>query len=373
MTSAGMLLGAGLDAVDTPALIVDMNVMEANVASMALLARESGLVLLPHVKSHKTPALAWLQIRAGASGVTCQKLGEAVVMADAGIREILLATPVVGPIKTRRFVHLSQMASVTSVVDSEDGARLLSAELVSSGLCADVLIAIDVGYRRGGVGVEQATQLANVIRFDLPGLRVVGVMAYEGQLYDYRSAEAVAVEARKAYSLLGDVADAIRAGGTAIRRVSVGASAGARVAGAHPAVTELRAGSYLFNDRSQIAMGSADESECALTVLATVVSTPSSDRAVIDAGAKALGNAELPGVPGFGLMREHGDSVLERLADEHGIVNVVGGARPFRVGERIRVIPNSHTLAVNQFSELVGVRGDTVEWVWSIAARGQSQ
>jgi len=359
-----------LPELDTPSILIDLDVMEANLASMTSIAADGGKQLRPHAKSHKSPHLAWQQIRAGAVGITCQKLAEAEVMARAGIKDILVVTPVVGEIKLLRFFGLLRMARLTAVVDSLDQAEPLDRMARDRGEIVDILVEVDVGYHRGGRDPHDAVAFASRVARSYPNLRLGGVMAYEGHLYDLRDADAVASEAHRAYDELGLVAKSLEHAGVPSPTVSVGASAAARVAANHEAVTEIRAGSYLFNDLSQVAMGSATEAQCALTVLATVVSVPAKDRAVTDAGAKALTYTPLSGFPGYGRMITHPDSVIARLADEHGIVSVPPGARPFHVGERIRIIPNSHTVVVNEFSEMIGVRGGTIEWRRPIAARG---
>lgn len=359
-----------LDGIDTPALVVDLDVMEANLGSMASLVASAGMRLRPHAKSHKSPALAWQQLRAGAAGITCQKLAEAEVMASAGIPDILVATPVVGEVKARRFVSLLRRTKLTTVVDSLPPARVLDEMLGARDLSTDALVEVDVGYGRCGLPPRDVAEFAVELKRSCPNLRFTGIMAYEGQLYDLRGADAVGTEAARIYDLLAEVAGHLRDAGLPPMTVSVGASVAARVAVRHLAVTEVRPGSYLLNDLSQVAMGGVSEAQCALRVLATVISVPAADRAVIDAGAKALTFAPLPGFPGYGRMVTHPDSVIARLADEHGIISVPAGARPFSVGERVAIIPNSHTVVVNEFSEMVGVRGEDVEWRFPIAARG---
>jgi D-serine deaminase-like pyridoxal phosphate-dependent protein len=359
--------------VDTPALVVNLDQMEKNIAAMASFGRTHDLAIRPHIKSHKIPELAWKQVKAGAVGITCQKLGEAEVMADAGLSDILVSYPIIGPLKLRRLMDLAQRVSVTTLVDSLAGAAPLSAAAQAEGLTLDVVVEVDDGYHRCGVPPEEVPPLARAVAHELRGLRFVGILAYEGHIYDLASRDAIRRAALESYDLMGRVADALRADGIPPERVSVGASSIAYLAAEHPAVTELRPGTYIFNDRSQLSIGAATVDECALFVLATVVSVPAQDRAIIDAGTKALTFSPIAGVSGYGQIVGHEESAIARLADEHGIIEVPDGARPFHVGERVMVIPNSHAPVVNAFSDLIGMRNDSVECVWQIAARGRMQ
>lgn len=358
--------------IDTPALIVDLDVMEANLASMTSLVTAHGLALRPNVKGHKIPAFAWRQVRAGAVGITCQKLSEAEVMVDSGLVDLLVAVQVIGAAKIERLVGLARRAKLTTVVDSLVGAEPIARAFADRGMTIDVLLEVDIGYHRCGVDAPDATALAQGIS-RLQGLNFVGVMGYEGHLYDLAGKDAVETAARQAYELLAGVAERLRDAGIDVERVSVGASTGARAAVGVHGITEIRAGSYLFNDRAQIQMGSAEPATCAATVIATVISVPTEDRAVIDAGSKALTPTTLGGMPGYGDILGHEDAVLERLSDEHGMISLRATRNPFSVGDRVRIIPNSHTVVFNQFAEVYGVRNGNVEAVLAVAARGMMQ
>jgi D-serine deaminase-like pyridoxal phosphate-dependent protein len=365
--------GSTLTEIDTPALVVDLEQMDANIAGMANLTCGTGTDLRPHAKTHKIPALAWRQIEAGAVGITCQKLGEAEIMVDAGLDDILVTFPIVGPLKIARLLHLARRAHMTTVVDSLAAARPLSQAAEAQAMTLDTLIEVDVGYRRCGVSADEAPDLARSLVEACPGLRVRGVLAYEGHLYNLAGSGEVAAAATAAYDLLGEVANRLRDLDIPMECVSVGASAAVETAVRHPAITELRAGSYIFNDRAQVMMGGATEDQCALTVLTTVVSAPTRDRAVIDAGAKALTFTTLPGVEGYGCIRNHEDAVLDRLSDEHGMISAPSGGKSFAIGERLQIVPNSGSVVINEFSDLIGVRAGVVECVWAIAARGRMQ
>ncbi len=358
--------------IDSPALIVDLDVMEANLASMTQLAGSNGIDLWPNIKGHKIPALAWRQVRAGAAGITCQKLSEAEVMVNAGFTDVLVAVQVIGAQKIERLLRLARRVRLITVVDSLEGATAISEVFARQDRTIEVFLEIDMGYRRCGVNAADAPALGRRIS-QLPGLELIGVMGYEGHIYDLSGKVEVLVAARKSYELLIGASASLRDAGIDAPRVSVGASAGVEVAVETPGITEIRAGSYLMNDRAQIAMGAADSARCAATVLATVISVPNPSLTVIDAGAKALTATTLPGLAGYGLILGNGDAILERLSDEHGMIATGGGGNPFHVGDRVRIIPNSHTVVFNQFAEVYGVRNGKVEVVLPVAARGMMQ
>jgi len=357
--------------IDSPALVVDLDVMEANLASMAALTGAHGIDLWPNIKGHKIPALAWRQLRAGAAGVTCQKLAEAEVMVDAGVADVLVAVQVIGAYKVERLRRLARRARLITVVDSWEGAQAISDSFARSDQKIEAFLEIDIGYHRCGVSAADALGLARRIS-ELSGLKLVGVMGYEGHLYDLKGEAAVLAEARRSYDLLVGVSDSLQSAGIDAPRVSVGASSGVEAAVEVTGITEVRAGSYLMNDRSQIAMGSADTARCAATILATVISVPAATRAVIDAGAKALTATAISGIDGYGTLVGHDEAVLERLSDEHGMIATTGRNR-FRVGDRVQVIPNSHTVVFNQFAVVYMVRKGEVEAVLPVAARGMMQ
>ena len=367
------LPGMCINDIDTPALLVDMDVMEANILRMAAFTRAHGIALRAHVKNHKIPDLAWRQVRAGAVGIVCQKLGEAEVMADAGLEDMLIPYPIIGPIKVRRLLALARRVQVITVVDSYEGAAAISAAAVAEGQCISTMIEVDTGYHRCGVAPEEAAPLAQAIIREMPGLRFTGLMAYEGHVYSLTTPEGADAEAVRSFDRLAACVAQVRASGIPVACVSSGSSVTFRAAAANGSITEIRAGGYLFGDRSVMELGGASLADCSLTVLSTVVSVKGGNHVVIDAGAKTLSLATLDGVPGYGLVLGHEESPIGRIADEHGMIQVPENGRPFVLGERIQIVPNEHTTVVNQFSELIGVRAGRVEQVWPIAARGFMQ
>lgn len=358
-----------LDAVETPAVLVDLDIVVRNIGTMAERARASGVRLRPHAKTHKVIEIGRMQVAAGAAGVSLAKTGEAEVFAAAGFDDIFIAYPVVGADKGRRLLALAERVRLAVGVDSEDGARTLSTVFQGGGRPLDVLLKVDVGFHRVGVEPARAVEAARRIA-NLPGLRLRGLYSFAGHAYSAETPEGVARVGKDEGSILVQTAQRIRDDGLEVEEVSVGSTPTAPHAMAIPGVTECRPGVYVFNDASQVSLGACGLEDCALTVLATVVSVPAPDRAVVDAGSKTLSSDPLrPRVAGFGFVLGR-RSRLARLSEEHGVIEVVAG-ESFRVGERIRVLPNHACVVANLHDRLLGVRGSVVEGEMTVAARGR--
>ncbi len=345
-----------IDDVETPALLVDLDLVERNVTEMQAYCDAHGLALRPHVKTHKLPQLARLQLDAGAVGICCQKLGEAEVMVDAGIDDVLITFPLIGERKAARLAELAGRARLGVAVDSYASGSVLSDALHAAGASVDVLVDCDVGYGRTGVASpSEAAELAARLS-SLPGLHVKG-------LFTYPCPAGTAEWLAEATRGLVD-------GGTDVETVSVGGTPTARRVHEVPGVTELRVGTYVYGDRSCIASESVARDRCALTVRATVVSRPTPDRALLDAGTKALTSDTL-GLEGFGELLEHPEANLYRLDEEHGYVDVSGCVSPPGLGDAVRVIPNHACVVTNMFDEVVVHRSGTIVGTWPVAARGK--
>ncbi len=358
-----------LDSIETPAVLVDLDVVERNIGAMAERARRHGVRLRPHAKTHKVVEIGRKQIAAGASGLSVAKVSEAEVFAAAGFDNLFVAYPVVGADKGRRLLALSDRARLAAGVDSSDGAQTLDTVFRGSGRRLDVLLKVDVGFHRVGVPPERATQVARSIS-DLSGLRLRGIFTHAGQAYLAESPDGVADVGRSEGSILVDTAQRIRDSGIEIEEVSVGSTPTAPHAMAIPGVTSCRPGNYVFHDASQVSLGTCGLEDCAMTVLATVVSVPVPERAVVDAGSKTLSSDPLrPRGAGFGFVLGR-ESRLARLSEEHGVIDVVAG-EAFRVGERIRILPNHACVVSNLHDRLLGVRGGVVETELVVAARGR--
>jgi D-serine deaminase-like pyridoxal phosphate-dependent protein len=345
--------------VDTPALVADLDAVERNVARMQARCDERGLELRPHIKTHKLPALAHLQLAAGAVGIACQKLGEAEVMAAAGVRDILLTYPLIGAAKARRFAALAERIAMAAAGDSEAVPLGLSGALAEIGASADFLVECDTGYGRTGVQSPEAAAELGALADALPGLRFAGFMTYP-TLPGTGAWLAAAVDAATARGLHPRW---VSGGGTPSERW--------RATDDAPALTEVRAGTYVYGDRMCVADGSVARADCALHVRATVVSRPAPGRAIIDAGSKALTSDRPPGLDGHGELLEYPGARVPKLDEEHGYVDLTACQRSPEVGEVVTVLPNHACGATNLYDEVVAHRDGRVVAIWPVAARGK--
>lgn len=346
--------------IETPALLIDAPRLRANVEAMAAAAREGGVALRPHAKTHKMVEVAALQLEAGAAGLTVAKLGEAEVFVDGGCADILIAYPLIGDTKLERLAALARRARVAVALDSLEVARAIA----EAGADVRVRIEVDTGQHRAGVAPDGVSALAREVA--ALGLRVEGVMTHEGQAY---GADDLAAATRDAAAQMRDAAACLRD-----PVVSLGSTPTARFAAREPGVTEIRPGTYVFHDRTQIAHQAATPNDLAAFVLATVVSRPAPDRAVVDAGTKVLSSDRLnaPGAPiDFGAIDETGWPLV-RASEEHGVVATPPNA-PIAIGDQVRIVPNHVCPVVNLFDEAVIVDGDREIDRWRVAARGLSR
>jgi D-serine deaminase-like pyridoxal phosphate-dependent protein len=363
------VIGSRLADVSTPAVLVDLDILERNIARMAERARQAGIRLRPHGKTHKCPEIARLQLAAGAAGLSVAKVGEAEVFAAAGFDDLFVAYPTVGEDKGRRLLRLADRVRLAVGVDSIEGAESVAGPFRAAGRTLDVLLKVDVGFGRVGVPPEQAADLARRLA-EIRGLRLRGVFTHAGHGYSAGTREELEAIALHEGTALAAAAKSVRTAGLPLGDVSVGSTPTAPSAMAVPGVTECRPGNYVFHDASQLELGACTLADCALTVLATVVSTPAPGRAVIDAGSKTLSSDPLrPRAGGYGRLLGR-RSRIERLSEEHGIVAVADG-ESFHVGERVSVLPNHVCVVANLHDRLIGTSGDRVEAVLHVAARGR--
>ncbi len=352
----------------TPSVLIDLDVLEANVRAMQARARTAGVRLRPHAKTHKSPEVGRLQLAAGAAGLTLAKTSEAEVFASLGFEDIFLGYPIVGADKARRLLALADRIRLAVGVDSEVGARSLGDVFHAAGRRLPVRLKIDCGYHRVGVAPEDAVAAARRIAA-LPGIAFSGVFTHGGQGYAGRTAAEVSEAGRLEARVVAAAAEAIRAAGLPVDEVSLGSTPTARAGMSEPGVTETRPGTYVYNDFSQVNLGSCRLEDCAMTVVATVVSSPAPDRAVVDAGSKTLSNDPLrPADGGHGAILGR-RSRLARLSEEHGVIAVEPG-ESFAVGERVRILPNHACNVSNLHDRLVAVRDGRVEGQITVAARG---
>jgi D-serine deaminase-like pyridoxal phosphate-dependent protein len=359
--------GLPLADVDTPALLLDLDAFERNLRTMTDAVRPLGVRLRPHAKSHKCPEIAKRQIAAGAVGVCVQKTAEAEALVDGGVADVLIANEVVGSAKLDRVAALAQRAQVGICVDDPVAAGALDDAARGAGVRIDVYVEIDVGANRCGVAPgEPALRLAQVVSGSA-NLRFAGIQAYHGAaqhlrpVAERRAAIAAAVEkARRTRDLIEDAGLACD--------VVTGAGTGTfLIEGVSGVYNELQPGSYVFMDADygRNSWEGFPRFEQSLVILATVMSAPTAERVVIDAGLKAhsfdSGMPEVVGWPGVAYVRP---------SDEHGVLTVAAGARAPRLGEKLRLIPGHCDPTVNLYDWLVCHRGDRVEAVWSVTARG---
>ena len=342
---------------DTPAAVVDLDRLETNIARWQAEADRLGLANRPHVKTHKCVEIARRQLDAGAVGLTCQKVGEAEVMADAGFTELLIPYNLLGEAKLARLAALLRRATVSVTVDD---ARLLPGLSQAAGAAGSelaVLVECDTGLGRAGVGSpDAAIELARAIA-GTEGLRFGGFMTYPSLPGATAFLQAAVDGARSA----GLDAPVVSAGGTP----TMWSAEGLR-----PIVTEYRVGTYVFHDRATVAAGAGGLDDVALTVRATVVSRPASDRAILDAGSKALTFDPGPD-EGHGLVLEAPHSAIVKLNEEHAYVDL-DPADTLELGQQVRVVPNHACVVSNLFDSFVVVRDGAVVEEWCVAARGRS-
>lgn len=341
------------EALDTPCVIIDTCKMELNIRTMAETARSRGVRLRPHAKTHKMPWVAEKQLLAGAVGITVAKIAEAEAMADHGIADVFVAYPLVTPAKIARAIRLSRRIRLIVGADSLEGARRLSEAAKRSGTELEVRLEVDTGLRRTGAPYEEAAALAQRIHA-LPGLRLTGIYTFRGALYDGRPTLDVRSAGEEEGRMMAALAQRIRASGIPLADVSVGSTPTAAWAAAAAGVTEIRPGTYVFQDRMTAAFGVCGLDDCAGVVHVTVVSRPAADLAVIDGGSKTFAtdvqpNTEPLRLQGFGHVIGLEDAVLERLTEEHGMLRLGTAAQAARltIGDVLHIVPNHICSTIN--------------------------
>jgi D-serine deaminase-like pyridoxal phosphate-dependent protein len=361
---------ATLDTLETPALVVDLDRMERNLDRAAAYAAAHGLALRPHVKTHKSPAVAAAQLSRGARGLTCATPFEAEVMAEV-CDDLLIAYPPVGAARASRLARLPRTARVVVALDSAHAVDDMAAAARAAQRTVGVYVELDLGMHRVGVeGTAQAIALARRVTA-APSLELAGIAFYPGHIRESVDEQQGALRA------LGDRLERelqqLAAAGIRPAVVSGGSTPTLWHTHELPGVTEFRPGTYVYNDRTTAAIGACAWDDCALTVLATVVSTAVPGQAVIDAGTKALGREPVRGVAGegFGQILGRPEVLVSRMSEEHGILDLGSSSWRPAVGERVRVIPNHVCIVVHLADLVYGVRGDRPVTSWPVAARGR--
>jgi len=378
---------AHLDDVATPIPVVHLELLRSNLASWAEAIAAHGVRLRPHAKTHKTVEVARMQLEHGAAGLTVAKPSEGLALLRSGVSDVFVAYPVVGEVRTAQLLELARHVRVSCCIDDLGAATALSEAAVDVGTSIDVLVDVESGLRRTGLPPEVAVELG-VAAAALPGANVTGVFTYAG----YPSMNPEAAE-RRAWAhqearTAVEVSDELREAGVAIDTVSVGGTPTARFAAEVAGVTEVRPGIYAFGDANYGRVGATRLEDCALRILATVVSRPSPDHAVVDAGTKALAaDAGLDGT--FGYLPAHPRVQLTRVWEEHGVLELPpadgasgnapgqssGGAGQtsarvdLQVGDRVEIVPNHVCPAVNLAQQLVCLEAGQIVGTWEVVAR----
>jgi D-serine deaminase-like pyridoxal phosphate-dependent protein len=355
----------------TPALTIDLEIVERNLDRMAARCRELGLGLRPHIKTHKTPEVARMQMDRGARGLTVAKVGEAEIMAGAGFDDLLLAYPIWGVENLRRLATLAKQRRMLLSLDSEAAARELSRALAAQEASIGVLVEFDAGLGRCGLEPGPAcVDLAKAVE-RLPGLRFRGLMTYFGSVWgaeeDRRAeAERVAARVQRARAAFDEAR-------MPLEIVSAGSTPSVPLLGRIAGITEIRPGTYVYNDLNTYYQGVCGLEDCAARVLTTVVSTAVPGRAIIDAGSKTFSSDPLGSGPksGHGSVVEAPDAKLIKLNEEHGYLDITGSAHRFHLGEVLTVIPNHVCTCVNMHDEVFLHRGGEAAGSWRVAARGK--
>jgi D-serine deaminase-like pyridoxal phosphate-dependent protein len=365
----------------TPCVLIDRTRVERNLDRMQAAASQHGLCLRPHAKTHKSIEFARRQIAGGAAGICCAKLGEAKVFAEAGIEDIRLPYPL-NPVNAERVVDLLDRTRLSFIVDHEAVARGWSDAMTNAGRDVDVLVKVDVGFHRCGIDPARQDAAAFVARVAaLPGLRFRGLLSHAGHGYGAESDDALRRIADEEARVLLDLADRVRALGVEVAEISVGATPTARFSVGQSGLTEIRPGNFIYFDRTQVGLGAAAWDDCALTVLARVVTKPAPDRLILDSGSKTLTNDLARGfalAPGYGTVlqsiegeqRPDSTLIVERLSEEHANVRVTNGSHRLEPGDLVRIVPNHSCVVSNLVDAAWLVDGCALVERLEVSARG---
>jgi D-serine deaminase-like pyridoxal phosphate-dependent protein len=343
----------------TPAVVVDLDRVERNITRLQAACDAAGVASRPHIKTHKSPALARMQRDAGAKGITCQKLGEAEVMADAGLDDILISYNILGEEKLGRLAALMRRAGIVVAADNPVTVAGLPQAAAMAERTLDVIVECDTGYKRAGVETPaEAIALAKDIA-SRPGLAFAGFLMYPP-----------VTAAAETQAFLDEALAGVREAGLDPRIVSSGGTPNLRNLGRLKGATEHRAGTYIFNDRMMLKAGVATLDDVALHVVSTVVSRAGPERGILDAGSKTL-TWDSGGLDGYGLVLEHPQAKIARFSEEHGFLDLTGCNDRPGVGEVVRIVPNHVCVVVNMVDRLIGTRGEEIVGEIPVAARGR--
>lgn len=359
-------IGSTRDELDTPALVIDLERMEANMARIVALCRQHGVAWRPHSKGHKSSEIARRQVAAGAMGVTCAKLGEAEVMAAGGIRDLLIANQIVGAQKLARLAELTRLADPIVTVDHPAQVLATSQAMTSAGTKTRMIVEVDIGMQRCGVAPGEPTlELAKLIHVS-PGVELAGFMGYEGHLLTLDDPAEKRQRIQEAMAQLSETRDLLLRSGLPCPIVSAGGTGSHADTLACPGITELQAGGLIFMDAFYRERCRVEGFDFALTLLATVVSRPAPNRAIVDAGRKTH-NMEIhpPRVVG------RDDMKFISLSAEHGQIELAPSAPDLKIGDRLTIIPGYADFSTVLHNEFYVFRGNRLEAIWPLEARGR--
>ena len=364
-------LSMRLQEIDTPALVVELDILERNLARAASYAGRHGLRLRPHAKTHKSVRLARRQLESGAAGLTVAKVSEAEVMLRADPEDLLVAYPIVGRAKLERLMQVARRTRVTVALDSLFAALQLSVAARAARVQAGVLAEVDAGLGRVGVSPgEPLIELARGIR-GLSNLSFEGIAFYPGHVRSWDDAGRAAFAG--VADLLRHVLAGLRRSGIEVRTVSGGSTPTLFHSHEIPGLTEIRPGTYVFNDVNTVHSGACSWADCAVAVLATVVSTARPGQIIVDGGSKTFSSDRLadPADATFGCVTDAPSARFHKMNEEHGFIDIARVQRQFAVGDRLRIIPNHVCATVNLHDRIFALRGDAVEGIIEVDARGK--
>jgi D-serine deaminase-like pyridoxal phosphate-dependent protein len=355
-----------IDDLDTPSLLVDLDRLEKNINRMAKFAKDCGVELRPHVKTHKVPDLAKMQLRAGSKGVCLQKVSEAEIFAAHGIKDIFITNEIVGAQKHQRLAQLAGKIHLGVAADDVGIVKAMGNAVREAGSELDVYVDVDSGMGRCGVQPDDAAEIADAVERE-NGLVFKGIMGYEGHVGGGKTKAERLKLSNDAMTAVTRAKKGIEKKGIDVEVVSVGSSVSTWTVAKDPVVTEVQPGMYVFNDVMLLDREVATIDDCALTVLVTLMSKPAAEKGVVDAGSKAFqwDQGQFPRA-----FDREGVKMV-KFSEEHGWLTLEGKAKELKLGDRLRFIPVHCCTCVNQHDEMIGIRGSKVEKVWPILARGK--
>ncbi len=362
-----------INELDTPSILIDLDIMERNLERMARYSAESSVALRPHIKTHKIPELALKQVALGAVGITAAKPSEATVMSAGGLKDIFIAYPIVSAKKAETLLALSDTTTLAVSVDSAEAAECLARAAAARNYDLPILVEIDTGFGRCGVpNAASAVELALKIE-KLQGAHFGGLMFYPGHMMVPLEEQNALLP--KVNAAVESSYEALIKAGLTVNVVSGGSTPMALRSKEFSHLTEIRPGMYPLNDRNLVSGGFATLDDCAFSVMTSVISTAVSNRVILDGGSKTFSSDRLltGNHLGHGVIVDDPDAVLFGLSEEHGHIDISTSKRSYKLGERLRIVPNHVCATINMHDTVYGIRGDYVETVWNIAARGHVQ